>query len=94
MCGIAGILSLDDAPVFEAKSRILKMLSMLDHRGPDSKGYYISDDNKVIMGNTRLSIVDKNNKFKVPMYSPEYRSVITYNGEIFNFLELKVKLQT
>ena len=51
--------------------------------------YISSPDNKVVLGNTRLSIVDPRNKFKVPLESTNYQNVLTFNGELYNYKELR-----
>lgn len=93
MCGIAGIISLCDRPVENGRSRIDRMIKMLHHRGPDARGAYISEDEKVVLGNTRLSIVDVKTDFEVPMKHPATGSVLTYNGEIFNYKEVRDELK-
>ena len=93
MCGISGIISLNGRPIPHAEKRINRMNELLKHRGPDAQGYFISKDNLVALGNTRLAIVDATNNFKVPMQSLNQRQVITFNGEIYNFQELKSNLE-
>ena len=58
MCAIVGIYSLTGKPIRDPERRILKMLSMQQHRGPDQSGYRLSSDKRLILGNARLSIVD------------------------------------
>ena len=87
MCGISGIYGSDSDKVSRGES-IKKMLSALVHRGPDGWGYYISPD--IALGQTRLSIVDLTTGDQ-PMVTDE--SVIVYNGEIFNYIELKAELE-
>ena len=93
MCGISGIISLNGRPIPHAEKRINRMNELLKHRGPDAQGYFISKDNLVALGNTRLAIVDAANNFNVPMQSLNQRQVITFNGEIYNFQELKSNLE-
>ena len=93
MCGITGIVSLTGKPVFNPNTRIDLMVSMLSHRGPDSAGTFISDDGLVVLGNSRLSIVDVNNEFRVPFVSQKDSAVLAYNGEVFNFHELRNDLE-
>lgn len=86
MCGICCILGrfprLEDQ-----ESTITKMTSVLDHRGPDGWGVYLAP--KVAFGHTRLSIVDLKDGHQ-PMSTDRY--VITYNGEVYNYLELRQEL--
>jgi len=88
MCGIAGIVSLNSGPVHNIKSRSSLMSKMLYHRGPDYDGVWVSEEKTIALINTRLSIVDSTNKFAVPYISNSCKSVLTYNGEIYNYKEL------
>lgn len=93
MCGIAGIISLTEAPVADAAERLARMMAAIRHRGPDSEGTFISPDARVGIVNTRLAIVDPHNSFAVPFVSPDGQHVLTYNGEIYNYRELRERLQ-
>ena len=91
MCGIAGILSLDPAKF------IGPMLQSIEHRGRDDQGQWTSDaiDNvgrRVCFGHRRLSIIDTTPGGHEPMFSPDRRYVLTFNGEIFNYRELRQQL--
>ena len=89
MCGIAGILNLDDArPVDE--SCIRQMLAMLRHRGPDEFGIYLGDH--VALGNARLSILDLATG-QQPIGNEDGSLWIVLNGEIFNHFELRSDLE-
>jgi len=81
MCGIAG---------FNFRDRVLlqKMVEKLSHRGPDEKGYFLDD---VSLGHSRLSIIDLQSG-KQPMYNEDASMCIVFNGEIFNYKELREKL--
>ena len=87
MCGIAGIFNLDGAPV----DRVLlqDMLRMLAHRGPDDSGIHV--ENGVGLAHARLSILDLAGGHQ-PMCNEDSSLWITFNGEIFNYLELKKDL--
>lgn len=87
MCGIAAIYGFDNNQD-NRRETITKMLSVLEHRGPDGWGYYISPD--IALGQTRLSIVDLSTGDQ-PMFSEE--NVIIFNGEIYNYIELKAELE-
>lgn len=90
MCGIAGIVNLDKEP---ASSVLVKrMTDAVAHRGPDGEGQYI--ENNIGLGHRRLSILDLSEAGRQPMMSSQNRYVITYNGEIYNFAELRVELQS
>jgi len=86
MCGIAGIINIDSNP-----ERLLleEMCRIMTHRGPDGEGYYI--DGPVALGHRRLSIIDIEGG-KQPLSNEDGTIWITYNGEIYNFLELKEEL--
>jgi len=88
MCGIAGYYCFNKS-VKTSVSVINDMLSMLTHRGPDGSGIFIGE--KIVLGHTRLSIIDLNTGSQ-PMSIAEGRFWITYNGEIFNYIELRDEL--
>ena len=89
MCGIVGLLNLNLEPV--KKSVLFKMNNMLKHRGPDGSGYWIA--NNLGLAHSRLSIIDLSEKASQPMQSSCGRFVITYNGELYNFMELREELK-
>jgi asparagine synthase (glutamine-hydrolysing) len=90
MCGISGIFNLNKQPVSQ---HILKNMSdALAHRGPDGEGLYIDD--YIGLGHRRLSILDTSNKAAQPMQSKDGNWVIVFNGCIYNYLELKLDLQS
>ncbi len=86
MCGIAGILSFDKTP---DRNDINLMISTLAHRGPDGEG--VECVGPIGFGHKRLSIIDLKTG-KQPMWSHDGRFLITFNGEIYNYLELKDEL--
>lgn len=88
MCGIAGILSFDSTPEIDMARR---MLSRLPHRGPDGSGIY--RDDCVVLGQTRLAIIDVAGGAQ-PMSNEDGSVWITFNGEIFNHVELRKELQS
>lgn len=88
MCGIAGhfkggSLSHHDLELFR------EMLDSLKHRGPNNTDMWRSEDNKLLLGHTRLSILDLSDAGNQPMKSRTNRFVISFNGEIYNHLELR-----
>lgn len=90
MCGIAGILNLDGSP---ASPVILRRMSdAIAHRGPDGEG--IHTDGPLGLGHRRLAIIDLSPAGHQPMATADGRFVISYNGEIFNFQELRLELET
>src|SRR3989338_5625812 len=87
MCGIAGIFNLNSTLVLEEELK--KMCAILNHRGPDDEGFYLK--NNVGLGHKRLSIIDIAHGHQ-PMSDKDEKIWITYNGEIYNYLELRDKL--
>ncbi len=85
MCGVGGIVSLNNCPIINLRARTNLMMSMLGHRGPDYNGMWLEENNKISMINTRLSIVGVDTKFDVPFVSGSKNSIMTYNGEIYNY---------
>src|SRR6185503_15342225 len=91
MCGIAGLISTDP------EARIGAMLRAIEHRGRDDEGVWISqaiDDHgqQVCFGHRRLSIIDTSSAGHEPMLSHDRRFVLTFNGEIYNYRELREEL--
>ena len=68
-------------------------LSLIRHRGPDAKGFYISDDRKIFFGHRRLKIQDLSDRANQPMYDSTREYAIIFNGEIYNFQSIKKQLQ-
>jgi len=90
MCGFTSIIS--NKGKFDFHNQFIrKMNEKIDHRGPDSDGYWNSHDGKVLFGHKRLSIVDLSNKGHQPMNSINKNLTIIYNGEIYNHLEIRNK---
>lgn len=89
MCGIAGIINFSGAT--PPKPLLTKMTDIIEHRGPDGAGDYFS--NGVAFGHRRLSIIDLAGGHQ-PMVSSDERVSITYNGEIYNFPELREELKS
>ncbi len=89
MCGITGIYSTNT--IDNIKERIERMNSSITHRGPDSGATY-SLENKVALGHRRLSIIDLREVANQPMTSSNQKWHIVYNGEIYNFKEIKKEL--
>ena len=89
MCGIAGILSFADTGNTELV--IHKMTDAIVHRGPDAEGYYIK--NPVAFGFRRLAIIDLSASANQPFSDSTGRYCIIFNGEIFNFSEIKSQLK-
>jgi asparagine synthase (glutamine-hydrolysing) len=88
MCGIAGIFNLNGEPVSPVLLR--KMTDVIAHRGPDGEGFYI--DSFIGLGHRRLAIIDLSPAGHQPMATNSNQCVISYNGEVYNFLELRTEL--
>src|SRR5674476_604637 len=86
MCGICGVLASSLIPDAELVQR---MMGALSHRGPDGSGYY--RDERVALGHTRLAIVDPGYGVQ-PMSNEDGQVWVTFNGEIFNHVELRAQL--
>src|SRR5262245_19964134 len=89
MCGIAGIVSFDPRARVDA-ARLRRMLNALKHRGPDGEGIVL--DGPVGIGHRRLAIVDVEGGHQ-PMSSPDGRTCLSFNGEIYNHLALRSGLE-
>lgn len=90
MCGIVGVYSLKGEPVSPVFLR--RMTDAIAHRGPDGEGYFV--DGNVGLGHRRLAIIDLSPAAHQPMLTRDGRYVLTYNGEIYNFQELRIELET
>lgn len=90
MCGILGIVGQND---LISESDFLSLLHISKHRGPDVSNTWFSKDNIVKFGHNRLSIIDLSNKGNQPFVDKDNDLVIVFNGEIYNFLELKKILE-
>src|SRR5213593_3306835 len=91
MCGLCGIVRGDQAgPVGERE--LLAMRDSLQHCGPDDSGHHLGPG--VGLGSRRLSIIDLSERGRMPMSTVDGRYVIVYNGEVYNFKELRAGLQT
>lgn len=86
MCGINGIVS--SIPIKNIKQRIKSMNDAIEHRGKDSSGIYQLKDN-ISFGHRRLSIIDLNPTGNQPMISNSGNTIIVFNGEVYNYKEIK-----
>lgn len=92
MCGIVGKLSFDlDKPIDE--SLVRRMADKVRHRGPDGEGVYLSPDRRSGLGFRRLSIIDLSDRGSQPMTNEDGSLWIVFNGEIYNFQELRKDLE-
>jgi asparagine synthase (glutamine-hydrolysing) len=88
MCGITGAFSTEGVK----QQNIHAATGVIAHRGPDAEGYFIANSGKVCLGHRRLSIIDLSDTANQPMHSASGRYVMVYNGEVYNFNELRNKL--
>ncbi|MBF6616218.1 MAG: asparagine synthase (glutamine-hydrolyzing) [Candidimonas sp.] len=88
MCGITGLIHLDNHPASPAI--LQRMTDAIAHRGPDGEGHWI--EGNVALGHRRLAIIDLSPAGHQPMLSVSQRHVLVYNGEIYNFRELRAEL--
>jgi asparagine synthase (glutamine-hydrolysing) len=91
MCGIAGIVNFRGRSV--EPEQISRLLDLMAHRGPDGARTWFNTERSVALGHRRLAIIDPGASGNQPMASADGRYVITYNGEIYNFLELRGELE-
>lgn len=91
MCGIAGYLTRRHDADF--RSNIAGMCRQLAHRGPDDSGIWVDADAGIALGHRRLSILELSPAGHQPMLSASGRYVLTFNGEIYNHLELRASLE-
>jgi asparagine synthase (glutamine-hydrolysing) len=89
MCGICGIIRFDNKPIQEAPIR--NMMRIMKHRGPDDEGVFL--ESNLGLGFVRLSIIDLTSAGHQPMFSNDERYVMVFNGEIFNYIELRDELE-
>jgi asparagine synthase (glutamine-hydrolysing) len=90
MCRIAGIYSNSYSDLYE---KVNSMCDSMKNGGPDDFGLYEDDNIPLVLGHRRLSIIDLSNAGHQPMLSEDLNLVLTFNGEIYNYLELRVVLQ-
>ncbi len=88
MCGIAGVIALSESAARPSRETVVRMTRALDHRGPDQSGVFA--EGPVALGHARLSIIDLAGG-RQPM--SDGRHVVVYNGEVFNYVELREELR-
>lgn len=89
MCGISGLLGTEG--LSDARSIVGKMNEALSHRGPDASGIYTNGE--LVLGHRRLSIIDLSDAGNQPFVSEDERFAIVYNGELYNYIELRNELK-
>ncbi|PCJ15900.1 MAG: asparagine synthase (glutamine-hydrolyzing) [Candidatus Cloacimonadota bacterium] len=93
MCGITGFIDFKSQLKNRSLPILKKMTNAIIHRGPDADGHFISTDSRLALGHRRLSILDLSNAGSQPMFSTSRQYIIVFNGEIYNFKDLKSKLE-
>ena len=89
MCGITGLINLNGAPI--SPVILQKMTDAIVHRGPDGEGHWV--EGNVGLGHRRLAIIDLSPAGHQPMISADHRYILSFNGEIYNFRELRTELE-
>ena len=89
MCGITGLININNEPV--SPVLLKKMTDTISHRGPDGEGHWIEDN--VGIGHRRLAIIDLSPAGHQPMINASNRYLLSYNGEVYNFRELRSELE-
>ncbi len=89
MCGIAGLINLNGEPV--SPVILKKMTDAIVHRGPDGEGQWI--EGNVGIGHRRLAIIDRSPAGNQPMITGDHRYVLSFNGEIYNYREIRTELE-
>ena len=79
---------------FEPQLLFLARFPFLSHRGPDDSGTFLSQDKSNGLAHTRLSILDTSDAGHQPMFSPDRNLALVFNGEIYNYKELRIDLKT
>src|SRR5690606_8888329 len=93
MCGIAGFHAFGEGSPEAMDRCVRRMTDVLEKRGPDSEGFWVDPQQGIALGHRRLSIVELSPLGHQPMVSASGRSVIIYNGEIYNFPEIRTELE-
>jgi asparagine synthase (glutamine-hydrolysing) len=94
MCGIAGIFAHHNAAPPVRAEEVLKIREAMQARGPDGAGLWISQDKRVALAHRRLSIIDLSEAGAQPMGTPDESVWVVFNGEIYNYLDLRETLET
>lgn len=89
MCGIAGFIGKTQ----KWQTEIVNMCNKIVHRGPDAEGFWSDENTEVVLGHRRLSVLDLSDNGTQPMLSHNVRYVISFNGEIYNYMEIAKELK-
>jgi len=91
MCGLTGVIYTNSSNCVN-EITLIQMRDVLMHRGPDDAGIFISKDKKVGFGFRRLKIIDLSKEANEPLFNEDKSLVLVFNGEIYNFQELRNEL--
>jgi len=94
MCGIAGVWDRNGCNARDLETRVAAMTESLSHRGPDDSGVWLSRESSIAFGQRRLAIIDLSPMGHQPMMSANGRYTLTFNGEIYNFQDLRTELES
>lgn len=94
MCGIAGAFRFKTEAGPINRSALLRISEVLKRRGPDGEGFWSSNDDRIVLAHRRLAIIDTGPSGAQPMGDKTERWTITFNGEIYNYQELRAELQS
>ena len=90
MCGIVGFLNLKNQKFsFDPLNVIKRMINQVKSRGPDFQDFWCDQNNRIYLGHSRLAIIDLNKRSNQPIHSKNKKWTIIFNGEIYNYEELK-----
>lgn len=93
MCGIVGAVALKQGPAAKQLGGLVRLMADLQaHRGPDDSGVWVDPNFPIGLGHRRLSIIDLRPEGRQPMSAPGCRSMVTFNGEIYNFQDVRRRL--
>lgn len=93
MCGIVGALTFGDSCFRVSETYLARMLNQIAHRGPDGSGTWVSSAARVGLGHRRLSIIDLSSSASQPMCNEDGRLWVSFNGEIYNYAEIRQELE-
>ncbi|MBM4052685.1 MAG: asparagine synthase (glutamine-hydrolyzing) [Planctomycetes bacterium] len=94
MCGLFALLNLGTGPLpDDAAQRTTRALHAIRHRGPDATGLHVDPAGRFVLGHVRLSVIDLSSASNQPLWSECGRYAIVFNGEIYNYIELRRELE-
>ena len=93
MCGLTGFLWNQKAK-YSISDQLKSMTSSITHRGPDDEGFWVDERSRVAIGHRRLSVLDLSSAGHQPMHSTSGQYIVAFNGEIYNHLELRMRLDS